>query len=127
VPWWAAILRIPFAIIAPVIVVICAIGAYTVHNNLFDVWMMLVFGVVGYLFKKLKYPLAPLVLALVLGDMAETSFRQSMLLSNGTVTIFWSNGLVGTIVTLALAILCWPIVTWALDRWRASLDRSSQA
>ena len=84
VPWWAAILRIPFAIIAPVIVVICAIGAYTVHNNLFDVWMMLVFGVVGYLFKKLKYPLAPLVLALVLGDMAETSFRQSMLLSNGT-------------------------------------------
>ncbi len=72
VPWWAAILRIPFSIIAPVIVVICAIGAYTVHNNMFDVVMMLVFGVVGYVFKKLKYPLAPLVLALVLGDMAET-------------------------------------------------------
>jgi TctA family transporter len=84
VPWWAAILRIPFAIIAPVIVVICAIGAYTVHNNMFDVYMMLVFGVLGYLFKKLKYPLAPLVLALVLGDMAETAFRQSMLLSKGT-------------------------------------------
>ena len=102
VPWWAAILRIPFAIIAPVIVVICAIGAYTVHNNMFDVVMMLVFGVVGYLFKKLKYPLAPLVLALVLGDMAETAFRQSMLLSGGSVTIFCSNGLVGSIVTLAL-------------------------
>ena len=66
VPWWAAILRIPFAVIAPVIIVICAIGAYTVHNSLFDVVMMAVFGVVGYLFKKLKYPLAPLVLALVL-------------------------------------------------------------
>jgi putative tricarboxylic transport membrane protein len=125
VPWWAAILRIPFAIIAPVIVVICAIGAYTVHNNMFDVWMMLVFGVVGYLFKKLKYPLAPLVLALVLGDMAETSFRQSMLLSNGSTGIFWSNGLVGTIVTLALAILSWPIVTWALGKYRASVDRAS--
>jgi TctA family transporter len=54
--------------------------------------------------KKLKYPLAPLVL----GDMAETSFRQSMLLSGGSVAIFWSNGLVGTIVTLALVILSWP-------------------
>ena len=84
VPWWAAILRIPFSIIAPVIVVICAIGAYTVHNNMFDVVMMVVFGVVGYVFKKLKYPLAPLVLALVLGDMAETAFRQSMLLSGGS-------------------------------------------
>jgi len=96
VPFFAAILRIPFAIIAPVIVVICAIGAYTVHNSMFDVWMMVVFGVVGYLFKKLKYPLAPLVLALVLGDMAETAFRQSMLLSKGRVGIFWSNPLVTT-------------------------------
>jgi putative tricarboxylic transport membrane protein len=127
VPWWAAILRSPFAIIAPVIVVICAIGAYTVHNNMFDVWMMLVFGVVGYLFKKLKYPLAPLVLALVLGDMAETSFRQSMLLSNGSTGIFWSNGLVGTIVTLALAILSWPAVTWALGKYRERVDRASGA
>ncbi|MFM7971683.1 MAG: tripartite tricarboxylate transporter permease, partial [Betaproteobacteria bacterium] len=67
VPWWAAILRIPFSIIAPVIIVICAIGAYTVNNSMFDVIMMMVFGVFGYLFKKLKYPLAPLVLALVLG------------------------------------------------------------
>ena len=115
VPWWAAILRIPFAIIAPVIVVICAIGAYTVHNNIFDVYMMVVFGVVGYLFKKLKYPLAPLVLALVLGDMAETAFRQSMLLSGGKVSIFWSNGLVGSIVTLALVILSWPLVSRVLE------------
>jgi len=111
VPWWAAILRIPFAIIAPVIVVICAIGAYTVHNNMFDVYMMLVFGVLGYLFKKLKYPLAPLVLALVLGDMAETAFRQSMLLSKGRVGIFWSNPLVGSIVTLALVLLVWPLIS----------------
>jgi len=110
VPWWAAILRIPFAIIAPVIVVICAIGAYTVHNNFFDVVMMVVFGVVGYVFKKLKYPLAPFVLALVLGDMAETSFRQSMLVSGGNLGVFWSNPLVGSIVTLALVILCWPLL-----------------
>ena len=68
VPLFASILRVPFSIIAPVILVICAIGAYTVHNSMFDVWLMLVFGVMGYVFKKLDYPLAPLVLALVLGD-----------------------------------------------------------
>ncbi|MBI4205457.1 MAG: tripartite tricarboxylate transporter permease, partial [Betaproteobacteria bacterium] len=67
VPLFAAILRIPFSIIAPVIIVVCSVGAYTVNNAMFDVWLMLLFGVVGYLFKKLDYPLAPLVLALVLG------------------------------------------------------------
>ena len=109
VPWWAAILRIPFSVIAPVIIVICAIGAYTVHSSMFDVVQMLVFGVLGYLFKKLKYPLAPLVLALVLGDMAEASFRQAMLLSQGSLSIFWSNPLVGTIFGLAILLLVWPL------------------
>ena len=86
VPLFASILRIPFSIIAPVIIVICAIGAYTVHNAMLDIWFMLVFGVVGYLFKKLDYPLAPLVLALVLGDKAEDSFRQAMLVSQGELS-----------------------------------------
>jgi putative tricarboxylic transport membrane protein len=120
VPWWAAILRIPFSIIGPVIIAICAIGAYTVHSSFFDVAMMLVFGVFGYLFKKLKYPLAPLVLALVLGDMAESSFRQSMLLSQGSLAIFWSNPLVGSIVSLALLMLVWPLLGLARERLRAS-------
>ena len=102
VPLFASILRIPFSIIAPVIMVICAIGAYTVHNAMLDIWLMMLFGVVGYLFKKLDYPLAPLVLALVLGDKAEDSFRQAMLLSQGEMSIFWSNPLVGSISTLAV-------------------------
>src|SRR3990167_6879815 len=118
VPWWAAILRVPFSIIAQVIVVICAIGAYTVHNALLDVALMLVFGVVGYLFKKLDYPLAPMVLALVLGDMAESSFRQSMLLSRGEVSIFWSNGLVGSICGLAMLMLFWLVITKLLHKLR---------
>ncbi len=116
VPYWAAFLRIPFSVIAPVIVVICAIGAYTVHSAMFDVVMMMVFGVVGYLFKKLKYPMAPLVLALVLGDMAEASFRQSMLLSQGSVSIFWSNKLVGGIAGLAMVMLLWPLIG-AVKSW----------
>ncbi|HKX41140.1 MAG TPA: tripartite tricarboxylate transporter permease, partial [Burkholderiaceae bacterium] len=118
VPLFASILRIPFSIIAPVIVVICAIGAYTVHNAMLDIWFMLGFGVIGYVFKKLDYPLAPMVLALVLGDKAEDSFRQAMLVSQGDVSIMWSNPLVGTITTLALLMLCWPLLAKALHLLR---------
>jgi putative tricarboxylic transport membrane protein len=110
VPLFASILRIPFSIIAPVIIVICAVGAYTVHNATFDVWLMMGFGVLGYIFKKLDYPMAPMVLALVLGDRAEDSFRQSMLISQGSVDVFFSNYLVAGITTLALVLLFWPLI-----------------
>jgi putative tricarboxylic transport membrane protein len=118
VPLFAAILRIPFAIIAPVIVVICAIGAYTVHNAMLDIWFMLGFGVLGYLFKKLDYPLAPLVLALVLGDNAENSFRQAMLVSQGDLSIMVSNPLVGGITGLALLLLVWPLISRLIAKLR---------
>lgn len=120
VPLFAAILRIPFSIIAPVIIVICAIGAYTVHNAMLDIWLMLLFGVAGYAFKKLSYPLAPLVLALVLGDQAESAFRQAMLMSQGDVRIFFSNGLVGSIMALAVLMLFWPAITKVLAVMRKS-------
>jgi putative tricarboxylic transport membrane protein len=122
VPLFAAILRIPFSIIAPIILVICAVGAYTVHNALLDISIMLIFGVLGYIFKKLGYPLAPLVLALVLGDMAESSFRQAMLISQGSLTIFWSNWLVGSIVTLALVMLFWPAIAAGLAKMRGGQE-----
>ena len=120
VPLFASILRIPFAIIAPVIVVICAIGAYTVHNAMLDIWFMMLFGVIGYLFKKLDYPLAPLVLALVLGDKAEDSFRQAMLVSQGELSILWSNPLVGTISTLAILLLVWPLISKLVAKVRGA-------
>ena len=121
VPLFAAILRIPFSIIAPTIMVICAIGAYTVNNAMFDVWLVVLFGVVGYVFNKLSYPLPPLVLALVLGDMAESSFRQAMLSSQGSLGIFWSNWLVGGIMGLGVILLFWPLIkrVLALVRRRA--------
>ena len=120
VPLFAAILRIPFSIIAPVIIVICAIGAYTVHNAMLDIWFMLLFGVIGYVFKKLDYPLAPLVLALVLGDRAEDSFRQSMLISQGEMSVFFSNWLVGSITALSLVMLFWPLLSKLLARLRGA-------
>ena len=116
VPLFASILRIPFSIIAPVIIVICAVGAYTVHNAMFDVWLMMGFGILGYLFKKLDYPMAPMVLALVLGDRAEDSFRQSMLFSQGSLDIFFSNYLVGGITSLALLLLFWPLISKVIGK-----------
>jgi putative tricarboxylic transport membrane protein len=127
VPLFASILRIPFSIIAPVIVVICAIGAYTVHNAMLDIWFMMLFGAIGYLFKKLDYPLAPLVLALVLGDKAEDSFRQAMLVSQGELSILWSNPLVGTISTLAIILLLWPVISRAINKVRPSKPKDFAA
>ena len=121
VPWFAAILRIPFSIIAPVIIVICAVGAFTVHNAGLDIWFMLVFGIIGYIFKKLEYPLAPLVLALVLGDKAEDSFRQSLLASQGDLSVFWSNGLVASISGLAIVLLFWPLIFKTLANLRKAM------
>ena len=126
VPLFAAILRIPFSIIAPVIVMVCTIGAYSVNNSLFDVGLMLFFGALGYLFKKLNYPIAPLVLAAVLGDKAEDAFRQSMLFSNGSMAVFWSNHLVGTLTTIALLLGCWPLISMAINRLRGRTVNSAQ-
>jgi len=110
VPIFASILRVPFAAVAPMIVVSCAIGAYAIQNAMFDVWLMLLFGVVGYVFKKIGVPLAPLTLALVLGNRSEDAFRLSMIGAGGDLGVFWSNGLVGSITTLALLLLFWPLL-----------------
>jgi TctA family transporter len=110
VPVFAALMRIPFVIIAPLIVIICAVGAYSVSNSYLDVLLMLGFGVIGYLFKKLSYPLAPLVLAIVIGDKAEDAFRQSMLMSKGSLGIFFANRLVTSLVVAGVALLLLPLV-----------------
>jgi putative tricarboxylic transport membrane protein len=110
VPWFAAILRIPFSLVASVIIVVCAIGAFTVKNAVFDIVTMFIFGVVGYVMKKLGYPLAPLVLAVVLGDRTEQAFRQSLLLSQGDLSIFWSRPIVATIMAIGFMVLFWPLI-----------------
>ena len=126
VPIFAAVLRVPFAAIAPMIVVSCAIGAYAIQNAMFDIWLMLGFGVVGYVFKKLSYPLAPLTLALVLGSRAEDAFRLSMIGAGGDLTVMWSNWLVGTITTLALVLLFWPAISGFIARLRTLVLPSQQ-
>jgi putative tricarboxylic transport membrane protein len=80
--------------------------------------LMMGFGVLGYLFKKLDYPLAPLVLAIVIGDKAEDAFRQSMLMSQGSLGIFFSNGLVSTLVAMGAALLLVPPLLRFIGIWR---------
>jgi putative tricarboxylic transport membrane protein len=111
VPVFAAILKIPFAILTPLIVVVCAIGSYAVHNSMIDIWYMLIFGVVGYVFKKLDYPLAPLVLALVLGDISENALRQSLIMSQGSLAIFATRPIAAVITGAAILFFALPVVT----------------
>ncbi|WP_136684503.1 tripartite tricarboxylate transporter permease [Falsirhodobacter xinxiangensis] len=121
VPLFAAIMRVPFGMVAPLILMVCAIGAYTIANSIFDIWLMLGFGIVGYVFKKLDYPLAPMVLALVLGDRAEEAFRMAMLGSGGDVGVFAANGLVSTLIVLALTLLLWGPISDLLAKMRGKM------
>jgi len=116
VPFFAAMLRIPFNIIGPVIVVVCITGAFTVANKEFDIYLALAFGVIGYVFKKLDYPLAPLVLAMVLGDKAEDAFRQAMISAEGSASIFWSNPLVTAMMLVGCFLLSLPLLSRLMRR-----------
>lgn len=115
VPLFARLMQVPFAINGPIIALVCVIGAWTVAGAPFDLWLLLVFGVVGFLMKALDYPLAPLVLAMVLGDRTEDAFRQSMLLSGGDLTVFFRSPIAATLSALAILCLLAAVVGAARD------------
>ena len=117
VPCFAAILRLPFAILIPLIVYVCAMGAYAVHNSTLDIWYMLIFGVVGYFFKKLDYPIAPMVLALVLGDAAESALRQSLIMSQGSLLIFFASPISAVLVLLSAGLFLSPVLQPLWRTW----------
>ena len=93
-------------------------GAYAVNNRMIDVWYMILFGIVGYVFKKLEYSMAPMLLALVLGDMTEQTMRQSLIMSQGSGWIFLRLPLALPINLAALVIFLWPFVSMVRDRIR---------
>ncbi|MDQ7844677.1 MAG: tripartite tricarboxylate transporter permease [Armatimonadota bacterium] len=110
VPVFAAINRIPFGVLAPLIVILSSIGAFAVNNQVLDLWIMLGSGVLGYVFKKLKYPLAPLVVALVLGDMTEQALRQSLIMGQGSLLIFVTRPIALTFLLAGLFLFLLPLV-----------------
>ena len=98
------ILKIRFGILLPAIIYVCAIGAYAVNNRMIDIHYMLLFGVVGFLFKKLDYPIAPMVLALVLGNMAESAARQALIMGHGNPLIFFRPPIALPLMLLAILL-----------------------
>ncbi len=115
---WVQLLKVPYGILFPLILLFCVIGVYAVSQNVWDIVIMLAFGAVGYLMKKLDYEPAPLVLAYVLGRLAEESIRQSLLLSRGSFTLLLARPLTATFLALALAVVLVPLVLPPLRRLR---------
>ncbi len=109
---WVSILKVRYAILFPLILLFCLIGAYSVKNSIPEMLIMIIFGVIGYLFKKFEYEVAPLILALVLGPMFEEALFRSLLLSSGDLTIFVSRPISGALLGVAVLILVFPLLPW---------------
>jgi putative tricarboxylic transport membrane protein len=105
IPLWVQVLRIPDKILYPLIILLCVIGAYSINNSIFDILVMIIFGAAGYLLKKFDYEPAPLILAFVLGPMFEVNLRRSLLMSQGSFTIFVERP-----IALAALIFCFIMV-----------------
>ncbi len=129
IPLFLAVLRMPFTILAPVIFVLSIIGTYAAYDNMYDVWLMVLFGLGAYMLRILDYPLAPAVLAVVLGGTAEQKLRQSLLLSDGDFAIFYSpffdrdgkgqEWWIAPITTwIAVILIALPIVVWGIRKMR---------
>ena len=118
IPAFIKILKTPFTILAPIIFILCLIGGYAPTQDMHDVWLMLAFGVVGYLMRKLDYPLAPAVLAIVLGPLAEPALRQSLIISDGSFSIFFTRTYAGPIMIIALILLFLPLLKMGYDKLR---------
>ncbi len=107
---WVSLLRVPYKLLMPLIMIISAVGVYATDNNVFDVWIMFAFGVIGYVMRKLDFHPAPVVLGLVLGPMVERSLRQSLTMSHGSLAIFYGSPIAAFLMVLAMASLFTPVV-----------------
>ena len=104
------ILRLPTPILSAFILVMSVVGAYAINNSMIEVWTVVIFGVIGYLMKRLAIPVAPVILALVLGPMAEKSFRQALFMSDGSLTIFFTRPMTVTMLIIGFISLFLPYI-----------------
>jgi putative tricarboxylic transport membrane protein len=113
------ILRIPYSILSPLIAVVCFVGAFSVNNNAMDVVVMVFFGVVGYLMRKFEYDAAPLLLAYVLGPMLERSLRQALIISDGSIAVFFQRPISAALLTVAFISLATPLWKWLVHQYKS--------
>jgi TctA family transporter len=118
---WVSLLRVPYNLLFPAIVVFCAIGAYSTNNSFFDVWLMLGFGLVGYFFLKVGVEPAPFVLGFVLGPMLEENFRRAMLISSGDPTVFIERPISAVLLACSVLLLA-ALLLPAFRRQREALQ-----
>lgn len=111
------VLRTPKNLLMSCILVLCIVGAFAVNNSLVDLGVMLVSGIAGYIFKKLHFPVAPLILALVIGPMMEDSLRQSLMLSQGDLSVFYTHSLARFLFILAGVIIITPVLWRGVKRF----------
>ena len=119
---WVHVLRIPYPFLFPLIVLFCLIGAYSINNNIFDVFIMVLFGIIGYLMKKVRFEAAPMLLGMVLGLMMEEALRQSLIMSGGSFLIFLNRPISAGFILGAAALLVLPAIRWGRRRLAAKLD-----
>jgi len=112
---WVRLLKVPYRFLAVIVVVICAIGAYSVNNSVFDIGAMVIFGVFGYLLRKGTFPAVPLILAMLLGRILERSVQQSLIMSGGEVLVFIQRPISAVLLLVAAFLLFTPAVRWL---WR---------
>ena len=125
IPLFIWMLRMPFTVLAPLIFVLSVVGGYAATRDMHDVWLMLVFGFGAFFLRKLDYPLAPAVLAIVLGPIAEPTLRQSLLLSSGDWSIFFTRPIAGPITVIALIMIFLPLIKLVMDRMRSRGEEAS--
>jgi putative tricarboxylic transport membrane protein len=107
---WVQLLRLPYNVLFPLIVLFSIVGVYCSSNNVFDVYVMVAFGILGYLMRKVGYEPAPLVLAFVLGPMLENNLRKALILSQGDLSTFLTRPISATCLLLAAALLVAPLL-----------------
>lgn len=113
------ILNVPKNILAPIILSLCVVGAFAINNNFFDVYVMLGTSILGYFLIKMKIPVSPIVLALILGPMAESQFRRALTISDGEYTIFLKSPIAMTLIILGLGSFFFPIISRMISNRRA--------
>ena len=109
-------LKVPYSIMAPVIVMICSIGVYSLKNDMDDVLMMFIFGVFGYILRKFKFELGPLLLAFVLGRILERSLSQALIISSGNFSVFYSKPISAALLGAVFLMLLVPVVLMLRSR-----------
>ncbi|MCH7542482.1 MAG: tripartite tricarboxylate transporter permease [Proteobacteria bacterium] len=124
IPAFIQVLKMPFTILAPIIFILCIVGGFVPTLDMHDVWLMLVFGIVGYLMRKLDYPMAPAVLAIVLGPLAEPALRQSLLISGGSFSIFFTRPFSGVFMVIAFLLLILPLVKIYFQKKKPAAEKA---